>query len=90
MSPLDGSIGSAGTWRGSSTLQDPHTGQPDESASAATVTPVLGGRFVRVDYTWSYQGAPQEGSLLIGFDRQAAALTRTGSTPGTWATRCSR
>ena len=29
--------------------------------------PLLGGRFVRLDYTWSYQGTPQEGSLLVGF-----------------------
>ena len=35
-------------------------------SSTATVTPVLGGRFIRVDYTWGYQGRPQEGSLLVG------------------------
>jgi hypothetical protein len=75
MSALDRLIAAAGSWRGTSTLQDPHAGIADESASTATVTPVLGGRFVRVDYTWSYQGQPQEGSLLIGFQRKAGMAT---------------
>ena len=61
----------AGKWNGANTLQDPHTGKPEESPSALTVTPVLQGRFVRFDYTWSYQGKPQEGSLLVGFDPKA-------------------
>ena len=39
------------------------------------MTPVLGGRFVRVDYTWGYQGQPQEGSLLVGFDSEAREVT---------------
>ena len=62
-------------WRGTNTLQDPHTGKPDESPSTLTLTPVLGNRFVRVDYTWRYQDQPQEGSLLVGFDAQAAEVT---------------
>jgi hypothetical protein len=39
------------------------------------VTPVLGGRFVRLDYTWGCQGKPQEGSLLLGFDPDAETVT---------------
>ena len=65
----------AGNWQGTNTLQDPDTGKPEESPSRLTVTPVLGGRFVRVDYTWGYQGQPQEGSLLVGFDPEAAEVT---------------
>lgn len=57
----------AATWHGTSTLQDPGRLAPETTASTLHVTPVLGGRFVRLDYTWSYQGAPQEGSLLVGF-----------------------
>jgi hypothetical protein len=76
MSVLDGLTACAGTWQGTSTLEDPHNGIADESASTATVTPLLGGRFVRIDYTWSYQEKPQEGSLLLGY--QAKAETATG------------
>lgn len=75
MSVLDGLSACAGSWRGTSTLQDPHNNIADESQSTLTVTPVLGGRFVRVDYTWSYQDKPQEGSLLIGFDKGADTVT---------------
>ncbi len=75
MSALDGLAACAGRWQGTSTLQDPHAGIADESASTATVTPVLDGRFVRVDYTWGYQGQPQEGSLLIGLQKKAGTVT---------------
>ncbi|HKI01017.1 MAG TPA: DUF1579 family protein [Thermoanaerobaculia bacterium] len=72
LSPL---IGCAGGWRGKNTLQDPHTGKPDDSAATALVTPVIGGRFIQMDYTWGYQGVPQEGSLLIGFDPKAETFS---------------
>jgi hypothetical protein len=65
----------AGRWQGTNTLQDPVSGKPDESPSTLTVTPVLGSRFVRIDYTWQYQGQPHEGSLLVGFDAEAAQVT---------------
>lgn len=66
MSALEPLIACAGTWRGTNTLQDPNTNLPDDSPSTATVTPLLGGRFVRIDYTWSYQDTPHDGSMLIG------------------------
>lgn len=71
MSALDGLIACTGSWRGTSTLQDPHAGIAEESPATANVTPVAQGRFVRLDYTWEYQGKPQDGSLLIGFDPKA-------------------
>lgn len=58
-----------GAWRGTSRLHDPNTGAPEDSASTATVSPVLDGRFVRLEYTWSYQGKPQAGSLMVGRER---------------------
>ena len=67
MSGLDRLAACAGRWEGSSRLHDPHTGKPEDSASTAVLAPLLGGQFIRVDYTWSYQGAAQEGSLLIGY-----------------------
>ena len=75
MSALDGLTACAGNWRGTSTLQDPHAGIADESASTAVVTPMVGGKFVRVDYTWSYGGQPQEGALIIGHQRKAGVVT---------------
>jgi hypothetical protein len=76
--PIDALTAAAGQWRGTNTLQDPNIGQPEETPSTATVTPVLGGRFIRVDYTWGYQGKPQEGSLLVGFD------PKSGEVSGHW------
>lgn len=75
MSTLDALAACAGSWRGTNKLHDPHNSIEEESAGTATVTPVLGGKFVRTDYTWDYQGKPQEGSLLIGFDAREDLLT---------------
>ncbi len=65
----------AGQWHGVSKLQDPHNHLADESSSTATITSILSGRFVRLDYTWAYRGSPQEGSLLVGCDSQAGKIT---------------
>jgi hypothetical protein len=61
----------AGKWRGTNRLYDPHTNQPLETESTAIVTPVLQEKFVRIDYIWSYQDEPHEGSFLVGYDPQA-------------------
>ena len=73
MSPLDALNACAGTWRGTSTLQDPHAGVPAESLSTASISAARGG--VRLDHTWSYQGKPQQGSILFGTGDAAGALT---------------
>jgi hypothetical protein len=75
MSILDGLAACAGSWRGTNKLQDPHSNVDEDSPATATVTPVLGGRFVRLDYTWGYKGAPQEGSMLIGYDTKTDTAT---------------
>jgi hypothetical protein len=75
MSVLDGLAACAGRWHGTSTLQDPHADIEDESPSTLSVTPMIGGRFVRIDYAWSYGGAPQEGALLIGYQHKAETVT---------------
>ncbi len=67
---LSALVDCAGTWNGINTLQDPHTNAPAESVSTATVMPEFDGRLVRLDYTWSYEGKPQAGSLLFGFDKE--------------------
>jgi hypothetical protein len=68
VTPIDRLAALAGRFAGTNTLHDPHTGKPEESPSTLVVVPVLGGRFVRLDYTWAYNGKPQEGSLLVGHD----------------------
>jgi hypothetical protein len=73
MSPLDALSACVGTWRGTSTLQDPHTGVAAESPSAAWVTATPDG--VRLDYAWSYQDKPQQGSILFGADDAGGAVT---------------
>ncbi len=66
MSALDKLAACIGTWAGTSRLSDPSMNVSDDSPSTLVLTPVLAGRFIRVDYTWGYKGDPQEGSLLIG------------------------
>lgn len=65
----------AGEWKGSSKLQDTENGIADESASLLSVIPVLGGKFVRLDYTWAYKEKPQEGSMLVGYDPKSGEVT---------------
>ncbi|HEV7668668.1 MAG TPA: DUF1579 family protein [Thermoanaerobaculia bacterium] len=75
MTPLEPLIAGVGDWHGTSVLLDPHAGLKEECASTARVVPLLGGRFVRLDYSWSYKGAPQEGSILIGFETKPEVVT---------------
>jgi uncharacterized protein DUF1579 len=75
MSALNGLLTCAGIWRGTNRLQDPHTNTPEDSFSTAIVTPILGGRFVRIDYTWVFYGDPQAGSLLLGYERKRDVVT---------------
>ena len=64
----------AGAWRATYSLR----GDPSfdgDSASEAVVTPVLGGRFVRIDYSWSDRGKPQTGEMLIGYEATPGLVT---------------
>jgi hypothetical protein len=79
---LDPILACAGRWTGRSTLEDPEFDVFEECASELTVTPVLGGRFVRLDYSWSYKDTAQEGSLLLGFD--PAARQYSGHWADSW------
>lgn len=55
----------AGRWRGTNRLHDPHSNAPEETPSMLTLRPMPGGQIVRIEQEWSYQGAAQEGLLLI-------------------------
>ena len=74
MSNLDGLAACVGSWRGTNRLEDPHNNIAEDSPATATVASVLGGRFVRMDYTWGYKGKPQEGSILFGCDPQEGTV----------------
>jgi len=78
MSGIDELAACAGEWRGTNRLHDPNTGAPEDTPSTLTITPMLGGRFVRVEYTWSYRGEPQEGALIVGHEPES------GRAPAYW------
>ncbi|HEX2749279.1 MAG TPA: DUF1579 family protein [Verrucomicrobiales bacterium] len=69
MNAFDKLSACAGAWAGTSTLQDPFSGQALNSASTLTVTPILLGGFLRVSYTWEYQGEPQEGEMILSLPK---------------------
>lgn len=79
MTVLAALMRAAGTWTGRSRLLDPHHQLDEECDSELTITPMLLGRFIRVDYTWSQGGKPQEGAFLIGAREHDALIT------GNWA-----
>jgi hypothetical protein len=75
VSALDRLATAAGQWHGTYRLEDPHLNAMSESPTTATVARMLGGLFLRVDYTWAYHGKPQEGSLLIGHDPKSNVVS---------------
>ncbi len=66
--PLRSLLAARGEWRGSSRLYGPGPGKVEDSASTLQVVPMLRDTFVRLDYDWVLEGAPQQGSLLLGVD----------------------
>lgn len=74
MNILETLIARTGTWQGTNQLQDPYTNSPVDSLSRLTVTPILKGKFIRLDYTWAYQGTAEEGMLLISYQEKTNAV----------------
>lgn len=69
-------IAAAGSWAGTSTLTlDPREGKSDSSESALTVTPILDGTFVRLDYDWSFSGTRHQGMMLVGCEPKRERVT---------------
>ena len=54
-----------GAWDGANRLWLDPRGPGEDSAAAATVTLVAGGRFASIAYAWSFEGKPQDGLLLV-------------------------
>jgi len=66
----------AGEWTATYQLRGDPSFESD-TPSSATVEPLVGGRFVRIDYTWDEidhlkENGPQEGSLLVAFEPEPA------------------
>ena len=73
--PFGSLIAARGEWRGSSRLYGPGPGKVEDSASTLHVVPVLHDTFVRLDYDWALEGAPQQGSLLLGVDPATGVIS---------------
>lgn len=79
MAALDSLAALAGTWRATYELRGDPSFDSD-TPSTATLIPILGGRFVRIDYTWDEndflnEQGPQEGVLLIGHASKTDRVT---------------
>ena len=64
-----------GSWKGTNRLHT--TWLPEklkESESRTEVRSKMNGQFLSVEYTWSYEGTPQEGMLIIGRDSKSDAV----------------
>ena len=64
-----------GSWRGTNRLHV--TWIPEKlkvSESSAVVRSKMNGQFLSIEYTWSFDGEPQEGLLIIGCDPHSDAV----------------
>lgn len=75
MSVLDELLSLAGKWNGTYRLIVVPTDPARVSPSTASVSPVAGRRFARLDYEWDYEGKPQDGSLLVGHEKERGVVT---------------
>lgn len=66
-------IAEAGSWIGEHHFKDPYSRELEISPSSATVTSILQGTFLRLDYTWACQGTSHEGTMLLGSDEGLTA-----------------
>jgi len=65
-----------GVWKGTNRLHVPWMPEErlKESDSTATVHSKMNGQFLSVEYTWSFEGEPQEGILILGCDPRSDAV----------------
>lgn len=68
----------SGTWKGKNILHDPMSGTDVVSHTEATFGGVANGKFVRIDYGWTYDGQGIDGSLFLGYRMKDDAWS------GTW------
>lgn len=64
-----------GSWKGTNKLHVSWMPEPlKESDSTLTVSLKANGQFIAFDYTWAYEGEPQEGIILLGCDTKSNAV----------------
>ncbi len=71
LSPL---IDAAGRSSGKCRPWEP-SASPQESRCGAVIAPIIGDRFIRVDYTRSYHREAQQGLLLVGCKDKARLVS---------------
>lgn len=64
-----------GSWKGTNRLHVPWMPERlKESESTAVVRSKMNGQFMSIEYTWSFDGEPQEGMLILGSDPKSDAV----------------
>ena len=75
MDELQSLIKLAGRWQGTNYLWLSPSEEPRISPASASITPVIKGRFIRLDYSWEYDSETQEGSTLLGIDPEKMVVS---------------
>lgn len=66
----------SGEWKGTKRLYLGGEAGPEKSSgSRLTIAKAARGTFLLLDYTWKFDGDPQEGVLLLGYDAAQNAAT---------------
>jgi hypothetical protein len=74
MSTLSSLAGLAGNWRGLNRLWLSPGAPVRESETTCLVAPAAGQRFLTFQYTWSDEGNPQGGLLLVGYEMSSRTV----------------
>ena len=64
-----------GSWIGENFVWEGLEQEPHESGIEAVITRVAQGKFLRIDYSWSIDGEPQSGCLLLGQETASREVT---------------
>ncbi|MET0813628.1 MAG: DUF1579 domain-containing protein, partial [Pseudoxanthomonas sp.] len=75
----------AGTWTTKQTVWMDPSAPPMTETGKATVTPIFGGRQLRMDFTGSFMGQPFEGLGYNGYDINAGKYTNSWTDSGSTA-----
>jgi Protein of unknown function (DUF1579) len=68
-------FGMAGSWEGPTRTWFDPTASFDESRTTALIEPILGGRFLRLDYEGTVMSKPHAGEMLLGYESDDKRFT---------------
>lgn len=72
----NGFAGLSGEWKGTKRLYlNGESGPKKDSASRLTVAKAARGSFMMLAYTWSFDGDPHEGLIMVGYDSKQNVAT---------------